>query len=93
MRILCGHGLSSWKIKPEPTAATPKGIATGYKEMVTQIHSQTRWPATAIDLISVIFTAHPNLLKLICGSDMDMIRNNLAYFYNPILQTLLDICF
>ena len=50
---------------------------------------------TAIDLISVICFAHPNQFKLICGSDMDMIRNNyiVASFYNPILQTLLDISF
>ena len=79
MRILCGHALSSWKMKPESTAAIPKAITTGYDEMVTQMHSQTRWPSTAIDLISVIFFVHPYLFKLV--------------FYNPILQTLLDISF
>ena len=65
------------------------------KEMVTQMHSQTRWPSTAIDPISVTFFRAPNLFKLICGSDMDMIHNKLmfAYFYNPIFQTLLDITF
>ena len=42
-------------MKPEPTAAIPKRIATGYKEMGTQMHSQTRWPSTAIDFISVNF--------------------------------------
>ena len=74
MGVLCGHALSSWKMK---TAAIPKGITIGYNEMVTQMHSQTRWPSTAIDLISVIlFFAHPNLFKLICGSDMIMIGNN-----------------
>ena len=84
MRILCSHALSFWKMKPEPTAAIPKGITTGYNE-----NMQMRWPSTAIDLISVIF-AHPNLFKLICGFDMNMIRNN---FYSPILKTLLDISF
>ena len=39
--FFCGHALSFWKIKPEPTAAIPKGITTGYKEMITQMHSQT----------------------------------------------------
>ena len=63
MRILWGHALSSWKMKPEPTAAIPKGITTGYNEMITQMHSQTRWPSTAIDLISVIFFAHPTCLN------------------------------
>ena len=80
MRILCGHALSSWKMKPEYTAAIPKAITTGYDEMVTQMHSQTRWPSTASDLISVIFFAHPYLFKLICGSDMDMIPNNFCVF-------------
>ena len=78
-------------MKPESTAAIPKGITTGYSEMVTQMHSQTRWPSIAIDLISVIFFAHPNLFKLICGFEMDMIRNNFCVFYNPILQTLLHM--
>ena len=87
MPVLCGHALSSWKMEHELTAAIPKGIATGYNEVVTQIHSKTQWPSTAIDLISVVFFAHSNLFKLICGSDMDMIRNDFAYFYNPILQT------
>ena len=114
MWVLCGYALSSWKMKPEPTAAIPKGITAGYNEMVTQMHSQTRWSYTAIDLISVIFFAHPTLFKglsqivpgartaskncylnykiyltvrapgticespfkLICGSDMDMLRND-----------------
>ena len=37
----------------------------------------------------------PNLFKLICGSDMmDMIYSIIfSCFENPILQTLLDICF
>ena len=59
LRVQWGHALSSWKIKPESTAAIPKGITTGYSEMVTQMHSQTRWPSTAIDLISVIFFRAP----------------------------------
>ena len=70
-------------MKPEPTAAFRKGITNGYNEMDTQMHSQMRWPSTAIDLISVIFFAHPNLFKLICGSDMDMIRNNFCLFLQP----------
>ena len=46
------------------------------------------------DLISVIFFTDPNLFKLIFGSDMDMILNHFfSCFDNPILQTLLDICF
>ena len=80
MRVLCGHALSPWKMKPEPTEAIPKGITT---EMVAQMRSQTRWPSTAIDLISVIFLAHPNLFKLICGSDMDLIRNNFCVLLEP----------
>ena len=59
MRVLCGHALSSWKMKPESTAAIPKGITTGYNEMVTQMHSQTRLLSTAIDLIPVIFFHAP----------------------------------
>ena len=43
---LFGCALSSWKMKPWPNAAIPRGIATGYKEMVTQMHSQTRWSFT-----------------------------------------------
>ena len=35
---------------------------------------------TAIDLISVIFFAHPYLFKLICRSDIDMIRNSFSVF-------------
>ena len=93
MRALCGHALSSWKMKPEPTAAIPKGIVTGYTEMVTQMHSPVRLPSTAIDHISVFFFfAHPNLFTLICGSDMDT-QKTFAYFHNPILQTLLDISY
>ena len=80
-------------MKLEPTAAIPKGITTGYNEMVMQMYKQMRWTNTAIDLISVIFFAHPHLFYLTCGSDMDMIRYNFAYFYNPIHQTLLDIIF
>ena len=79
-QVLCGHALSSWKMKPESTAAIPKGITTGYNEISTQMHSQTLWPSTAIDLISVIFFRAPNLFKLICGTDMNMIRNNLCVF-------------
>ena len=55
MRVLCGLALSFWKMKPEPTAAIPKAITTGYNEMVTQMNSQILWPSTAIDRISVIF--------------------------------------
>ena len=93
MGVLYGHALSSRTMKPEPNAAIPKGITTGYNEMVTQMYSQMRWPPTAIDFISVIFFAHPNLLKLICGSDIDMIRNNFCVFFNPKLQILLDMSF
>ena len=63
MRVLCGHALSSWKMKAETTIAIPKGITTGYKEMVTQIHSQTQWPSTAIHLISVGFFLAPQPVK------------------------------
>ena len=31
-------------------------------------------------MCSVIFFAYPYLFKLICGSDMDMIRNNFCVF-------------
>ena len=41
-------------MKPEPSAAIPKGIATGYKVMVTKMH---------IDLISVIFSRIPTCLN------------------------------
>ena len=44
MRILCGHALSSWKMKPGSTAAIPKGITTGYNEIVTRMYSETLWP-------------------------------------------------
>ena len=50
------------KMKPETTAAIPKGITTGYNEMVTLMHSQTRWPSIAIDLISVILFRAPQPL-------------------------------
>ena len=84
MRVLCDHALSSWKMKPEPTtAAIPKGITPGYNKMVTHMHNQTRWPSTAIDLISVIFFTDPNPLKLICRSDMDMIRNTVCVSLYP----------
>ena len=36
-----------------------------------------------IDLISVIFFTHPNLFKLICGSDMDMILNHFSVILKP----------
>ena len=84
--------MQSWKIKPEPTAAIPKGITTGYKEMVTQMHSQTRWSST-IDLISVISFTDPNLFKLIRGSDMIWYSTIFSCFDYPKLQTLLDISF
>ena len=56
MRALCGHELSSWKVKPEPTVTAPiqKEIVTGFYEVVTQIHRQTRWPSTATGIISVL---------------------------------------
>ena len=38
-------------------------ITTGYDEMVTQMHSQARWPSTASDLISVIFLHIPACLN------------------------------
>ena len=38
---------------------------------------------TAINLISAIFFTHPYLFKLICGSDIDMIRNNFCVFLLP----------
>ena len=44
MLVLCDHTLSSWKMRPESTAAIPKGITNGFNEMVTQMYSQTRWP-------------------------------------------------
>ena len=59
MRALCGPALSSWKMKPGPTAAIPKGITSGYNEIVTQMQSQTRWHSTAIDLTSVIYFRAP----------------------------------
>ena len=59
MRIMCVHALLSWKMESESTATIPKGITTGYNEMVTQMHSKTRWPSTAIYLISVIFFRAP----------------------------------
>ena len=36
-------------------------------------------PQLLISFLSYFF-AHPNLLKLICGSDVDMIRNNFCVF-------------
>ena len=88
MRVLCGHALSSWKMKPETTAAILKGITTGFNELVTKMHNQTRWATTAIDLISVIFFAHPNLFRLICGSDMDMIHNNFCISLTQNLEKI-----
>ena len=99
MRVLCSHALSSWKVKPEPTAAIPKGVTAAYNDMVTQMHSQTRLSSTAIDLISVnFFFAHPNLFNLICGSDMDMLPNNFCVFLQPnnsnfTRHTFLDLFF
>ena len=46
------------------------------------MHSQTQWSST-IDLISAIFFTHPNLFKLICESDIDMILNHFCVFWKP----------
>ena len=83
MRVLCGYASSPWKMKPESTAAIPKRITTGYHQMVTHMHTQTWCPPpthTAIELISVIFFAHPYLFKLICRYDIDLVRNNFCVF-------------
>ena len=93
MRILCSHASSSWKMKPEPTATIPKGITTGYNENIMQMQSQTRWPSTPIDLISVIFSRTPTSLNWYVDLIWIWYAMIFACFYSPILQTLLDISF
>ena len=70
-------------MSPEPTAAILKGITTGFNEIIMQMHSKNPMALHTFDLISVIFFAHPNLSKLICGSHMNMIRNNFCMFLKP----------
>ena len=47
-------------------------------EKVTRMHNQTHWSFT-VDFICHFFT-HPNLFKMICGSDMNMILNHFCKF-------------
>ena len=61
MKVLhnAGHALSSWKMKPEPTAAKSKEIITGFNEIIMQMHSQNAMALHTFDLISVIFFRAP----------------------------------
>ena len=85
-------------MSPEPTAAISKGITTGFNEIIMQMHGQNAMALHNFDLISVIFFAHPNLSKLICGSHMNMIHNNFCMFLKPntskfIRHKILDLFF
>ena len=91
MRAQCGHALSSWKMKPEPTAAIQKGITTGYKEMVTQMHIQTRWPSTAIDLYSDIFRA-PQAVYTARPENNRVLTNILVIFEKIAFKVVIANC-